>query len=50
MAPRDLRAKAGTEKADSANDIREGQGQLGHLSVTTTEINERELDGRQASL
>ncbi|CCP18084.1 Tyrosine recombinase xerD [Stenotrophomonas maltophilia RA8] len=35
---RDLRAKAGTDKADSAKDIREAQAQLGHSSVTTTEI------------
>jgi integrase len=33
---RDLRAKAGTEKADSAG-ILEARQQLGHGSVTTTE-------------
>lgn len=35
---RDLRAKAGTDKAESAGDIRKAQQQLGHQSVTTTEI------------
>lgn len=34
---RDLRAKAGTDKADSAGDIRQAQRQLGHKSVTMTE-------------
>lgn len=34
---RDLRAKAGTDKADAAADIREAQAQLGHASVTMTE-------------
>lgn len=34
---RDLRAKAGTDKADSAGDVRQAQKQLGHASVTTTE-------------
>jgi integrase len=34
---RDLRAKAGTDKAD-ATDMREAQQQLGHRSVKTTEI------------
>jgi integrase len=34
---RDLRAKAGTDKADST-DLREAQQQLGHKSVKTTEI------------
>jgi integrase len=34
---RDLRAKAGTDKADST-DMREAQQQLGHKSVKTTEI------------
>lgn len=34
---RDLRAKAGTDKAD-ATDIRQAQRQLGHKSVTTTEV------------
>ena len=34
---RDLRSKAGTDKAD-ATDMREAQRQLGHKSVKTTEI------------
>ena len=34
---RDLRAKAGTDKADSAGDIRKAQAQLGHTTVTMTE-------------
>lgn len=46
---RDLRAKAGTDKADSANDIREAQAQLGHSSVTTTEIYVRKKRGAKAT-
>lgn len=34
---RDLRAKAGTDKAESSGDIRQAQKQLGHSSVTMTE-------------
>lgn len=34
---RDLRAKAATDKADSAGDIRQAQRQLGHSSVVMTE-------------
>jgi len=34
---RDLRAKAGTDKADSAGDMRKAQQQLGHASITMTE-------------
>lgn len=34
---RDLRAKAGTDKNDSAGDIRQAQAQLGHASVVMTE-------------
>lgn len=34
---RDLRAKAGTDKAESSGDIRQAQKQLGHKNVTTTE-------------
>lgn len=34
---RDLRAKAGTDKADSSGDIRQAQTQLGHANVTMTE-------------
>ncbi len=43
---RDIRAKAGTDKADSAKDIREAQHQLGHSSVTTTEIYVRKKWGQ----
>ncbi|MDH7548870.1 hypothetical protein QAD16_05925 [Stenotrophomonas geniculata] len=46
---RDLRAKAGTDKADSATDIREAQAQLGHSSVTTTEIYVRKKRGSKAT-
>lgn len=46
---RDLRAKAGTDKADSANDIREAQAQLGNSSVTTTEIHVRKKRGFKAT-
>lgn len=34
---RDLRGKAGTDKAESSGDIRQAQRQLGHTSVTMTE-------------
>lgn len=34
---RDLRAKAGTDKAESTGDARQAQKQLGHSSVVTTE-------------
>lgn len=46
---RDLRAKAGTDKADSAKDIREAQAQLGHSSVITTEVYLREKRGSKAT-
>ncbi len=46
---RDLRAKAGTDKADSANDIREAHAQLEHSSVTTTEIYVRKKRGAKAT-
>lgn len=46
---RDLRAKAGTDKADSAGDIRQAQQQLGHQSVTTTEIYVRKRKGALTS-
>jgi integrase len=45
---RDLRAKAGTDKADSAGDIRVAQKQLGHRSVTTTEIYVRNRKGAKS--
>jgi len=34
---RDLRAKVGTDKAESSGDIRQAQKQLGDASVTITE-------------
>lgn len=34
---RDLRAKAGTDKADASGDIRQAQKQLGHTQITTTQ-------------
>lgn len=46
---RDLRAKAGTDKADSAKEIREAQARLGHSSVTTTEIYVRKKRGSKAT-
>jgi integrase len=42
---RDLRAKAGTDKAESAGDIRQAQRQLGHASVTMTEAYVRNRRG-----
>lgn len=42
---RDLRAKAGTDKADSAGDIRQAQQQLGHSSVVMTEQYVRQRRG-----
>ncbi len=46
---RDLHAKAGTDKADSAGDIRQAQAQLGHKSVTTTEIYVRKRKGAKTT-
>ena len=45
---RDLRAKAGTDKAD-ATDMREAQQQLGHKSVKTTEIYLRARAGEKVT-
>ncbi|MFE1816449.1 tyrosine-type recombinase/integrase [Metapseudomonas otitidis] len=42
---RDLRAKAGTDKADSSGDIRQAQKQLGHTSVVMTEAYVRSRRG-----
>lgn len=42
---RDLRAKAGTDRADTSTDIRQAQNLLGHKSVTTTEIYVRKRKG-----
>lgn len=42
---RDLRAKAGTDKSESAGDIRQAQRQLGHSNVTMTETYVRNRKG-----
>ncbi|HTN66558.1 MAG TPA: tyrosine-type recombinase/integrase, partial [Burkholderiaceae bacterium] len=42
---RDLRAKAGTDKAESSGDIRQAQKQLGHSSVAMTEHYVRDRKG-----
>jgi integrase len=44
---RDLRAKAGTDKAESSGDIRQAQKQLGHRSVTMTEHYVRSRKGEK---
>lgn len=46
---RDLRAKAATDKTDSAGDIRQAQRQLGHASVTMTEKYVRARRGEKVS-
>lgn len=46
---RDLRAKAATDKAESAGDIREAQRQLGHTTVTMTEHYTRQRRGQKAT-
>jgi integrase len=46
---RDLRAKAGTDKADSAGDIRQAQRQLGHTSVVMTEHYTRKRRGQKVT-
>lgn len=42
---RDLRAKAGTDKAESSGDIRKAQQQLGHTTVAMTEHYTRQRRG-----
>lgn len=42
---RDLRAKAGTDKAESSGDIRQAQKQLGHANITMTETYIRDRKG-----
>jgi len=42
---KDLRAKAGTDKAESSGDIRQAQKQLGHTTVTMTEHYTRDRRG-----
>lgn len=46
---RDIRAKAGTDKADLSGDIRQAQRQLGHSSVTMTETYIRERKGSKVT-
>jgi integrase len=46
---RDLRAKAGTDKAESSGDIRQAQKQLGHANITMTETYIRERKGSKVS-
>jgi integrase len=46
---RDLRAKAGTDKADDAGDIRQAQQQLGHASVVMTEVYVRNRKGQKTT-
>ncbi|HHW4680707.1 MAG TPA: tyrosine-type recombinase/integrase [Xylella taiwanensis] len=46
---RDLCAKAATDKADLAGDIRQAQAQLGHASVTMTEHYVRKRKGTKAT-
>jgi len=46
---RDLRAKAGTDKADLAGDIRQAQAQLGHASPGMTERYVRKRKGVKAT-
>ncbi|AZK85977.1 tyrosine-type recombinase/integrase [Xanthomonas oryzae] len=43
------RKAAGVDKADSAGDIRQAQAQLGHASVTTTEIYVRKRKGAKTT-
>ncbi|MBE0268443.1 tyrosine-type recombinase/integrase, partial [Xylella fastidiosa subsp. multiplex] len=46
---RDLRAKAATDKADLAGDMRQAQAQLGHASVTMTEHYVRKRKGAKVT-
>jgi len=46
---RDLRAKAGTDKADDSGDIRQAQAQLGHASVVMTEHYVRKRRGAKTT-
>lgn len=46
---RDLRAKAGTDKADSSGDARQAQKQLGHASVVMTEHYLRNRRGQKVT-
>lgn len=46
---RDLRAKAATDKADTSHDVRQAQKQMGHASVTTTELYIRRRRGEKVT-
>lgn len=46
---RDLRAKAGTDKAESSGDIMQAKDQLGHTTVTMTEQYIRNRKGKKVS-
>lgn len=46
MQFRDLRAKAGTDKAESSGDILQARDQLGHTTVAMTEQYIRERKGK----
>lgn len=46
---RDLRAKAGTDKAELSGDIRQAQKQLGHSTVTMTEHYVRDRKGSKVT-
>lgn len=46
---RDLRAKAGTDKADGEKDVRQAQKQLGHKRLSTTEIYLRNRRGEKVT-
>lgn len=44
---RDLRAKAGTDKAESSGDILQARDQLGHTTVNMTESYARNRKGKK---
>ena len=46
---RDLRAKAGTDKAESSGDIMQARDQLGHTTVTMTEHYVRNRKGKRVT-
>lgn len=46
---KDLRAKAATDKAEASHDVRQAQRQMGHTSVTTTELYIRNRRGEKVT-
>jgi integrase len=46
---RDLRSKAGTDKAESSGDILQARDQLGHTTVVMTEQYNRNRKGKKVS-